>query len=92
MRDVWKLSPEEVAQVEVCKLDLAINLKGFLYSFDFAVDRDLLMKKIWTDFLQHYHMTNRVEDAHGEKSYSYISEQNEKVSLSKGDNMLNSCF
>ena len=51
------------------------------------------MEKIGTDFLEHYHMTNRkVEDPHGETSHSQISEQNEKISLSKGDNMLNSCF
>ena len=55
--------------MEVCKLDLAINLKGFLYSFDFAVDRDLLMEKIGKDFLEHHRLTNG-EHSHGEETDS----------------------
>ena len=49
--NVWQLTEEEIAQVEVVKLDLAINLRGCLYSFDFHNDRDMLMSKIKDNFI-----------------------------------------
>lgn len=40
------------------KLDLAINLKGCLYSFDFHADRDMLMKTIKDNFISIYYSDN----------------------------------
>ena len=47
----WQLTNEEIAQVEVVKLDLAINLKGCMYSFDFRADRGMLMETIKDKFI-----------------------------------------
>ena len=46
------LSEEEVSEVMVSKFDVAINISGCLYSFDFGVDCDILMETIQDKFLE----------------------------------------